>query len=215
MIGLCRIHICWWGLGLVVGCISITAALSIVSWQAERDKNLATFDERAQLRVNAIAQTFYENIDCLVGLRSAVEGLASSHDFLGVRPPAVESVSNRIILGNPDRVTAAAFTREVDRVHSQLLELQLGQNYADMVAQQPVFELRTFGPNGFVPLTTVNASLLVNRRLAVVSAIGNYRDSARSGVGVDIASNELRFELIEAAVRARTIDVSPPVFTNT
>lgn len=64
-------------------------------------------------------------------------------------------MSDRVVEANPGIVTAMGFMKEVDRVHIRPLELQLGAEYPNLANQQP-FRIKTYGPNGFIPLSEGN-----------------------------------------------------------
>jgi len=48
-------HPYWWGASALLVCLGITALITILARLDEVDRNLNTFEERAQLRVNALA----------------------------------------------------------------------------------------------------------------------------------------------------------------
>lgn len=48
--------------------------------------------------------------------------------------------------------------------------------------------------------------------MGALSTIGNYSDRDVPTIGLDVASDEVRFALVEATSRSRTIDISGPSF---
>lgn len=126
----CGVHPGWWGALVLVICVSITVLVSVLAQNSERDRNYDTFQDRARLRVNALAQAFYSHFPELAGLRAALEGDATSTEFLGLRRFGAESIADQIVAANPGRVSGVGYNVEIDRVHIGVVEQQLDALYA-------------------------------------------------------------------------------------
>ena len=115
-------------------------------------RSLTVFEERSRVRVAGLASTFYGYFDEIVSVRAALEGDATSSQYLGPRHKASELLASNIMTSNQGLVSAVAFLKEVDRVHVDVLQLELGRDYPN----HPAFRLFTFGQTGFVPLAAAN-----------------------------------------------------------
>ena len=203
-------HPVWWLLGLAVLGLGTSFGVGWIQNSQEQGRQADAFAVAARQNGQSLMDDFRTIKQDVGTLRASVEGTLSLGTRIPTRVLPLETGGRFVQRLGDQRISSVSFAQEVDRVHTDVLEVEIGRAYPSYVEAGlgAVVENR-----GILPLRDVDfgRERYEGDRRAVITTLSHFNESNNPFIAFDLATSPTRQSALLTAAERRQLSITEPL----